>query len=284
MAYRLWQVIEMGLVFIGLPLFLALSSKIYSTPHSTQDIEEVISGCLAENPSILENALLQNPEILTRVFKQHPSIFWNAQHNMIENFSETVSHNVQKSTARIFKNSPELWAQIQKNPVTTGKKSIIIFLDPLCPHSIGLFRDLLALSCEPKTSWTICPHWITQHHDVNSQIIVRSLMASHMLGKLEAYLDMILSHSGTLSAGFALTLAKKIGCDIKEFHSHMFSADTDQYLMDSRSYGNQFQFPGFPTMIHQKEEPNSSSGQIPPFEIIEGRPDSLGSLAKMLSQ
>jgi hypothetical protein len=274
----------MRLFFMAVPLFLALSSSAYSNPLSPTDLPYLIAECLSDNPSILENTLMENPDILARFFKVYPSVFSAAQQNMIEHFSETVSQDLQKSTQRLFKNSPELWGKLKKNPITSGKKHIIVFLDPLCPHSMALFRDLLDLSRHSKKPLALCPHWITQHHDVNGQIIVRSLMAAHLLGKLQAYLDIILNQVGPLSAGLALTLAKQIGCDIKKFHSHMFNASTDQYLMDARSYGNQFQFPSFPTMLYQKEDLSKKDLSDQPFEMIEGRPDSLTALSKMLSR
>ena len=287
----------MALFFMMLPLFLSLGSKSYSfspfimqtanrewapSEQAKERIHSMLTECLTQNPSILENALLKNPHILARFFKKHPSIFWDAQQNMIENFSENVSHSIQKSTERILKNSPELWGNMQKKPITVGKKTIILFLDPLCPHSIGLFRDMLSLARTEHTPLSLCPHWITQHDDINSQIVVRSLIAAHTLGKLEAYLDLLLGHVGHLSAGFALTLAKKIGADVKEFHTTMFSSDTDQHLTDARSYGNQFQFPGFPTMMCQKESTSTGPQNSPSFDIIEGRPDSLQSLSQWL--
>ncbi len=273
----------MRLFLMTVPLFLALYSGGYCNTNSPADLPCLIAECLSENPSIIENTLMENPDILARFFKAHPSVFSAAQQDMIEHFSETVSQDLQKSTQRLFTNSPELWGHLQKNPITSGKRHIVAFLDPLCPHSMALFRDLLALSSNAKTPLALCPHWITQHHDVNGQIIVRSLMAAHILGKLQAYLDIILNHVGPLSTGLALTLAKQIGCDIKAFHSHMFNAHTDQYLTDARSYGNQLQFPSFPTMLYQKENLGEKAlGQ--PFEMIEGRPDSLTSLSKLLLQ
>ncbi|MBM3632041.1 MAG: hypothetical protein FJX00_03620 [Alphaproteobacteria bacterium] len=272
----------MRLFFIGIPLFLSLASGAYSEAISPTNLPCLIAECLMQNPSIIEHALMENPDIMARFFKTHPSVFSAAQQDMIEHFSETVSCDLKKNTQRLFKNSPELWGHLQKAPITSGKRHIIVFLDPLCPHSMALFRDLLALSSHAKTPLALCPHWITQHHDVNGQIIVRSLMAAHILGKLQAYLDIILNQTGPLSAGLALTLAKKIGCDIKAFHSHMFNAHTDQYLMDARAYGNQFQFPSFPTMLYQKDDLGDHAAPNKSFEMIEGRPDSLSSLAKMV--
>jgi hypothetical protein len=274
----------MRLFFIGIPLFLSLASGVYSETISLPNLPRLIAECLMENPSIIEHTLMENPDIMARFFKTHPSVFSAAQNDMIEHFSETVSCDLQKNTHRLFKNSPELWGHLQKTPITSGKRHIVAFLDPLCPHSMALFRDLLALSSHAKNPLALCPHWITQHHDVNGQIIVRSLMAAHILGKLQAYLDIILNHVGPFSAGMALTLAKQIGCDIKEFHSHMFNADTDQYLMDARAYGNQFQFPSFPTLLYQKEHLGEKDTPEHPFEMIEGRPDSLTALSKMLSR
>jgi hypothetical protein len=274
----------MRLFFMAVPLFLALSTGVYSHIISPPDLPGLISECLSENPSMIENILMENPGIMARFFKAHPSVFSAAQHDMIEHFSETVSQDLQKNTQRLFTNSPELWGQLQKTPITSGKKHVVVFLDPLCPHSIALFRDLLDLSRHGKNPLALCPHWVTQHHDVNGQIIVRSLMAAHILGKLQAYLDIILNHVGPLSAGLALTLAKQVGCDIKAFHSHMFNAHTDQYLMDARAYGNQFRFPSFPTMLYQKEHIGEKDTPDQSFEMIEGRPDSLMTLSKMLSR
>lgn len=274
----------MRLFFMAVPLFLGLSSSVYSNIISPTDLPGLMAECLSENPSIIENTLMENPGILARFFKAHPSVFSAAQQDMIEHFSETVSKDLQKSTQRLFINSPELWGQLQKNPIKSGKRHVVVFLDPLCPHSMALFRDLLDLSSNATNPFALCPHWITQHHDINGQIIVRSLMAAHILGKLQAYLDIILNQVGPLSTGLALTLAKQIGCDIKAFHSHMFNAHTDQYLMDARSYGNQFQFPSFPTMLYQKEHLGEKDLADQPFEIIEGRPDSLMALSKMLSK
>jgi hypothetical protein len=290
----------MALFLLALPLFLSIAAKPYATlplprsrpalgmihlfSHQSKEmLGMLMEKILTEKPAILTNILNKNPKILTDVFANNPRILWDAQQKMISDFSESVSENTYKSVARILKNSPELWNQMEKKAITAGGKSMIVFLDPLCPHSMLLLRDMLKLARSVHRPWAVCPHWITKHQDTKSQMIVRSLAAAHALGKLEAFLEILIDGVQEVSLEYILPLASQLGMDLEKFQQSMFSPETDQGLLDSRAYGNQFQFQGFPTVLYKKQNINAPSMRDTAFELMEGRPDNLETLLEMLS-
>lgn len=297
----------MALFSRACPLFFSLMTLCHALPHgeaksppsagkshlfsapSKEFFASLMEELLKENPHILATALGENPEILASVFSKNPHILWDAQQKMIADFSEHASENVYKHTEKILSNSPELWGQLQKKPLRSGKKHIILFLDPLCPHSMALLKDTLTLSSgENNNNHAPCPHFVTKHQDIRAQMIARSLVAAHALGKLEAFLEILISRIHQLSAELAQNIALELGLNRELFQKHMFSSHADEALLNARAYANQFQFQGLPTILYKRENSGESrrteaGSQERSFELIEGHPDTLESLMELLS-
>jgi len=282
---------------MAMPLFLTLASE-FAPPEDTVSLTEQSTHCahspsneteppcqkkilyqiekiLTENPNILKNALTKNPDILSHVLTKYPGILFHAQQKMIADFSEKASDNVQNHTQKLLRNTPELWENLQKNAINTGSKNIVIFLDPLCQHSLFLLKDLLQLISLSDNTLAICPHWITQHEDIKGQLIVRSILAAHAMGKTLPFLERILECMETMSLKNILAIASELEICPDAFQKNMNTRKIHQHILLSRAYGNQFQFQGSPTILYKTDD------QL--FEVIEGRPESIEVLAKLLS-
>ena len=292
-----------------LPLFLALA-----THANARDIDEnqdtlgvneavlssmtttpLIQNILTNNPGIIQKVLLENPEILDSFFKKHTHVLYDAQQKMIEDFSEHVSENLLTHTNETLENSPELWTHMGKNPINPGSKKVVAFLDPLCPHSTLLFKDLMELAHKSDQGFSVCPHWIAHHQDKKSMLAVRALLAAYAMGKIKDYIDLWIHRIENLSQKDITNIASQLGLNSKRFKNHMFSQETNKCIQDARQYRNQFRFQGFPTLVYKKSDvkptasvtlpPDDASGPSDgPFFIIEGRPSDPKELSSMLSR
>jgi hypothetical protein len=231
----------------------------------------------------MQEILMENPEILDLFFKKHPNVFANAQQRLIEHFSESVSDNLLTHTNETLRNSPDLWINMEKNPMHPRGKKIIAFLDPLCPHSALLFKDLMQLASASNQRFSFCPHWVAHHQDEKSMLAARALLAAYALGKISAYMDLWINRIQNLSEKDIPAITSQLGINKDLFKKHMFSTETNQCIQNSRQYRNQFHFQGFPTLLYKKNEKNTANDQEAPFLIIEGRPCDPQELAPLLS-
>ena len=282
------------------------SSALWSDPHvlsgqadskhcaSQGSMMDRESGAGVKKPVCREDESWGAPEnqsvthalvtLIKHALKADPSLLISTYRHIVRHLPDSSQEPYGQHIVRQFNLKPHLWQQLTKGAT---QRCLVVFLDPLCPHSSALFHHLLHLGGSILHNWNIRPFWWSPDPQKRHAYVTKALWILS-IHRLIVPLCQALEQRGCslhhLTPSLMRDVLESLGVNMMQFQEAMDNPMLDTIMNQVTNILKELDIKSFPVMICKAKSPQHTNPRAQSFRVFQGCPKTKDDVWRWLAQ